>query len=76
MEYIGNEDFDSSLKANRIENDEIVYRIGVIYIDEDISYLVQLFETNDFTDGAPGMAYYIPVKTDSVERINVKKLTK
>lgn len=58
----------ATYQAKRIENDEVVYGIGIVndVDDKNKSYLIQLFETNDFTDGAPAMAYYIAVKTDSI----------
>lgn len=53
-------------EAKRIENDELVYGIAVIKIDDNKSYLIQRFETNDSVDCAPALAYYIPVKTKSI----------
>lgn len=56
-------------QANRIENSEIAYGIAVIVADEEKSFLIQRFETNDSVDNAPGMAYYVAVKTKSVSTI-------
>jgi len=53
-------------EAQRIENNELVYGIAVVKVDDEKSYLIQRFETDDFTDGTPALAYYICVKTDSV----------
>lgn len=56
----------ASYGAKRIDDNEEVYGIGVIKKDDEISYLIQLFQTNDLTDGAPAAAYYISVVTDSI----------
>lgn len=56
-------------QANRIENDEIAYGIAVIVADKEKSFLIQRFETNDSVDDAPGIAYYVGVKTESVSLI-------
>ena len=59
----------ATYQANRIENDEITYGIAVIVADEEKSFLIQRFETNDLVDNAPGIAYYVAVKTESVSLI-------
>ncbi len=56
----------ASYGARRVDNDQEVYGIGVIKKDNEISYLIQLFQTNDFTDGAPALAHYTSVFTDSI----------
>lgn len=56
----------ASYGAKRICNDEEVYGIGIIKVDDNMSYLIQSFLTNDFTDGAPAQAYYVAVQTDSI----------
>jgi len=60
----------ATYEAKRIENDETVYGIGVIKVDEEKSFLIQSFETNDFVDCAPAMAYYIPVKSNTIISYN------
>ena len=50
-----------------VDSDEMVYGVGVVKKDAEISYLIRRFETNDFTDGAPAMAYYLPVRTNTIE---------
>lgn len=53
-------------EAKRLENNQLVYGIAIIKVDNDKSYLIQRFETNDFVDGAPAQAYFIAVKTNSI----------
>lgn len=53
-------------EAKKIEDNELVYGLAVIKVDDEKSYLIRLFETNDFTDGAPALAHYVAVKTNSV----------
>lgn len=60
----------ASYGARRIENNEKVYGIGIIKVDDKKSYLIQQFSTNDFTDGAPALAYYVAVQTDSIFLLN------
>jgi|GEM_PF-6597603 hypothetical protein len=43
-----------------------IYGIGIIKVDDEKSYLIQYFSTDDFTDGASARAYYFVVKTDSI----------
>ena len=56
----------ATYEARRIADNELVYGIAVIKVDDNKSYLIQRFETDDSTDGTPALAYYIPVKTYSV----------
>lgn len=56
----------ASYAGKRVENDEKVYGIGVIKVDEEKSYLIQQFNTNDGVDDAPALAYYVAVQTDSI----------
>ena len=56
----------ATYEARRIIDNELVYGIAVIKVNEEKSYLIQRFETDDYTDGTPALAYYIPVKTYSV----------
>lgn len=56
----------ATYEARRIVDNELVYGIAIIKVNEEKSYLIQRFETDDFTDGTPALAYYIPVRTDSV----------
>lgn len=56
-------------EARRIEDNSKVYGIAIIKVDEEKSYLIQRFETDDFTDGVPALAYYVPVTTSSVKFI-------
>lgn len=56
-------------EAKRIEDDELVYGLAVIKVDDEKSYLIRLFETDDFTDGVPALAHYVAVKTNSVTPI-------
>lgn len=56
-------------EAKRIENDEVVYGLGAIKVDDEKSYLIQMFETDDFTDGVPARAYYVAVRTDSISKL-------
>lgn len=67
MEIFGIEKgLGASYGAKRIMDNEEVYGIGVIKVDEETSYLIQSFLTNDGTDGAPALAYYVSVQTDSI----------
>ncbi|MDE6292655.1 MAG: hypothetical protein K2L98_03125, partial [Bacilli bacterium] len=52
----------ASYGGKRIENDEEVYGIGIIKVDEEKSFLIQQFNTNDGVDDAPALAYYVGVK--------------
>ncbi len=56
----------ASYGAKRIDVNEEVYGIGVIKVDDEKSYLIQRFSTNDFTDGAPALSNYVTVRTDSI----------
>lgn len=56
----------ATYEARRIVDNELVYGIAVIKVDEEKSYLIQRFETDDSTDGTPALAYYIPVITYSI----------
>ena len=60
----------ASYGAKRICDNEEVYGIGIIKVDDEMSYLIQRFSTNDFTDGAPALAYYVSVQTDSIFLLN------
>ncbi len=60
----------ASYAGRRIENDEEVYGIGIIKVDEEKSFLIQQFNTNDGVDDAPALAYYVAVKTDSLYMLN------
>lgn len=60
----------ATYEARRIEDDELVFGVGIIKVDENKSYLIQSFETNDYVDCAPAMAYYTAVKTDSIVSYN------
>lgn len=60
-------------EAKRIENGEAVYGLAVIKVNEEKSYLIQLFETDDFTDGVPARAHYVTVQTNSVSLIEEDK---
>lgn len=60
----------ASYGAKRLCDEEEVYGIGIIKVDDEKSYLIQRFSTNDFTDGAPAQAYYVSVKTDSIFLLN------
>lgn len=53
-------------QAKRIENDEVVYGLATIKVDDEKSYLIQLFETDDFTDGVPARAHYVAVRTNTI----------
>ena len=64
----------ATYEARRIMDDEVVYGIAVIKVNDEKSYLIQRFETDDMTDGTPALAYYIPVKTHSV--ILLEKITR
>lgn len=56
----------ASYGAKSISDDKVVYGIGVIKVDDEKSYLIQQFLTDDLTDGAPAQAYYVAVQTESV----------
>lgn len=56
----------ATYEARRIVDNELVYGIAVIKVDDEKSYLIQRFETDDSTDGTPALAYYIPIITCSV----------
>lgn len=60
----------ASYRARKICDNEEVYGIGIIKVDDEKSYLIQQFSTNDFTDGAPALAYYVAVQTDSIFLLN------
>ena len=60
----------ATYQAKRIEDDQVVFGIGVIKVDEEKTYLIQMFQTNDSVDGSPAFAYYIPVKTNSIVSFN------
>lgn len=60
----------ASYGARKIDDNEEVYGIGIIKVDNEKSYLIQQFSTNDSTDGAPALAYYIAVQTDSIFILN------
>lgn len=60
----------ASYAGKRIENDQNVYGIGVIKVDEEKSYLIQQFNTNDGVDDAPALAYYVAVQTDSIRMLS------
>lgn len=60
----------ATYEARRIIDNRLVYGIAVIKIDEEKSYLIQRFETDDFTDGTPALAYYVPVTTYSIKEIS------
>lgn len=64
------QDFGASYGAKRIFDNEEIYGIAIIKVDDEKSYLIQRFETNDFTDGAPALAYYTAVQTESIFLIN------
>lgn len=64
--YGTEKDLGAMYQAKRIENDEVVYGLATIKVDDEKSYLIQLFETDDFTDGVPARAYYVAVRTDSI----------
>lgn len=57
-------------EARRIVDDSLVYGISVIKVDEEKCYLIRRFETDDFTDGVPALAYYAAVKTSSIRLLN------
>lgn len=59
----------ATYEARRIVDNELVYGIAVIKVDDEKSYLIQRFETDDSTDGTPALAYYISVQTKSVSFI-------
>lgn len=56
----------ASYAGRRIVDNEEVYGIGVVKIDEEKSYLIQQLRTNDGVDGAPAFADYVAVQTDSL----------
>lgn len=56
----------ASYAGRRIVDDEEVYGIGVVKVDEEKSYLIQQLRTNDDVDGAPAFADYVAVQTDSL----------
>ncbi len=56
-------------EAKRIEDNEVVYGLATIEVDDEKSYLIRLFETDDFTDGVPALAHYVAVWTNSVTEI-------
>lgn len=56
-------------EAKRIEDNEVVYGLAAIEVDDEKSYLIRLFETDDFTDGVPALAHYVAVWTSSVTEI-------
>lgn len=60
----------ASYAGKRIENDEEVYGIGVIKVNEEKCYLIQQFCTNDGVDDAPALSYYVAVKTDSIRMLS------
>ncbi len=60
------QELGASYGAERLCDNEDVYGIGIIKVDDEKSYLIQCFSTDDFTDGAPARAYYVVVKTDSI----------
>lgn len=71
MEIIGTEkELGATYQAKRIDDGEIVFGIAVVKVDDKMSYLIQSFETNELVDGAPAMAYYIAVTTDSIISYN------
>lgn len=53
-------------EAKRIENDEVVYGLAAIEVDDEKSYLIQMFETDDFTDGVLARAHYVAVRTNTI----------
>lgn len=64
------EELGATYEARKIADDELVFGVGVIKVDENKSYLIQRFETDDMTDGVPALAYYAAVKTDSIVSYN------
>ena len=56
----------ASYGAKRICYEEEVYGIGIVKVNDEKSYLIQSFLTDDFTDGVPAQAYYVAVQTDSI----------
>lgn len=60
----------ASYGARRIYDNEEVYGIGIIKVNDEKSYLIREFKTNNFTDGAPALAYYVAVYTDSIFLLN------
>ncbi len=56
-------------EAKRIENDEVVYGLAAIEVDDEKSYLIQMFVTDDFIDGVPARAHYVAVRTASITPI-------
>lgn len=55
--------------GKRICDNEIVYGMAVIPIDESKALLVDRVEENTMTDGAPCLCYYVAVVPDSVTNI-------
>ncbi|MDE6142229.1 MAG: hypothetical protein K2G03_06460 [Bacilli bacterium] len=64
----------ASYSGNRIENDEKVYGIGVIKVDEEKSFLIQQFCTNDGVDDAPALSYYVAVQTSSIHILSEEEV--
>ena len=56
-------------EARKIVDNEVVYGISIIKVDDEKAYLIQRFEIDDMTDGVPALAYYVPVQTKSVSLI-------
>ncbi|MBE6146836.1 MAG: hypothetical protein E7168_00720 [Firmicutes bacterium] len=53
-----------------MEDNQVVFGVGVIKVDDEKSYLIQLFQTNDSVDSSLAMAYYSVVKTNSIISFN------
>lgn len=62
------QELGASYGAKRLCDNEDVYGIGIIKVDDEKSYLIQCFSTDDFTDGAPSILcccknrFYIPFR--------------
>lgn len=56
-------------EAKRIEDNEVVYGLAAIEVDDEKSYLIRLFETDDFTDGVLALAHYVAVWTNSISKL-------
>ena len=55
--------------AKRIIDNQIVYGMGVLYVDESKAYLIDHFEQNISVDGAPCYCYYQAVIPETVIKI-------
>lgn len=64
----------ASYGGKRIENNEDVYGIGVIKVDEEKSFLIQQFCTNDGVDDAPALSYYVAVQTSSIYMLSEEEV--